>query len=94
MTQKGDTLHHMAQQARSREARIIADTIRAERAAKGLSQKELAEAIGISQQGLLRYEKGMRDITTADLMKIAAALGVDFLTLARRLQDRLDSDPA
>ena len=89
----GDTLHHMAQQARSRESRVIADTIRAERAARGISQRELAEAIGISQQGLLRYEKGTRDITTADLMKIAAALGVSFPTFARRLQDRLDADP-
>lgn len=83
----------MAHNARSAEARAIAETIRAERAAKGLSQKQLAEAIGISQQGLLRYEKGQRDISTADLMRIAAALGMSFSTLARRLQDRLDDDP-
>jgi len=80
----------MATEERSREARIIGETIRAERAAKGVTQKGLADALGIHQQVLMRYEQGKRDIPGALMIRIAAALGMSFSTLARRLQDRLD----
>lgn len=80
----------MAHDQRARETRVIAETIRAERAAKGLTQKGLAERAGIPVQTYLRYELGTRDIPAVQLMRVAAALGIPFSTFARRLQDRLD----
>ena len=82
---------HMAHIERSRETQVIAETIRAERAASGATQKELAEAAGIPLQTYIRYEKGTRDIPAAQLIQSAHALAMPFSTFARRLQDRLDT---
>ena len=84
------TVIHMDHDQRSHETRIVAETIRAERAAKGLTQKGLAERAGIPVQTYMRYENGDRDIPAVQLMRVAAALGIPFSTFARRLQDRLD----
>ena len=61
MNHSGDIVVHMVTNEKSREARIIGETIRAERTAKGVTQKGLAEKLGIHQQVLLRYEQGVRD---------------------------------
>ena len=45
------------------------------RAAKGLSQKRLAEAIPMAQAFLSRIERGMQEPSLAMLEKIANALG-------------------
>ena len=50
-------------------------SIRERREALGLSQTELAEAVGISAKSLSRYESGERDPRASDLVKIADALG-------------------
>ncbi|KPQ19687.1 helix-turn-helix domain-containing protein [Halomonas sp. HL-93] len=42
----------------------------------GLTQIELAEAIGCSQSDISRLESGQRDITLERLKAIAAVLGV------------------
>lgn len=81
----------MAPDERARQSRIIAETLRAERAAKGLTQKGLAEQAGIPEQTYIRYEKGTRDIPAVLLVRIADALGVPFSIFARRLQERLDA---
>ena len=49
--------------------------IKGRRAMLGLSQEELATAIGISHQQISKYEKGV-SITAARLLRISAALGV------------------
>lgn len=46
------------------------------RRAKGLSQQQLAERIGTTQQQLARYESGQRDPKTGVILKISAALGI------------------
>lgn len=84
------TVIHMDHDQRSHETRIVAETIRAERAAKGMTQRALAERAGIPLQTYLRYEKGTRDIPAIQLIRVAAALGVPLSVFARRLQDRLD----
>ena len=50
-------------------------SIRERREALGLSQTELAEAVGISAKSLSRYESGEREPRASDLVKIADALG-------------------
>ena len=57
-------------------AQHIGTRIRAARAKAGLSQKELAQRVGIGQPMISRIEKGDRVPSTAQLTHIAAALGV------------------
>lgn len=55
--------------------RRIAEKIKACRKSLGLTQSELAEKIGISQQIISRVEKGRNDIRLLTLEKIAQGLG-------------------
>lgn len=48
---------------------------------KGLSQKALAEKLGISAPALLQWEKGLRTPTVKTLKKIADALDVSYIDL-------------
>jgi transcriptional regulator with XRE-family HTH domain len=50
---------------------VIGQRIREERAARGLQQKELAEAIGIDEGALCRIEKGQRNIDSLTLRLVA-----------------------
>lgn len=74
---------------RDRYIRITAETIRAERAARGITQAGLARVAGVPHQSYIRYEKGTRDIPMAVLVQIVHALDMSFVTFARRLEDRL-----
>ena len=51
------------------------------RLAKGWTQTQLAEAMGISQQQVQKWESGQRKPKMKALMKIADVLNVDWLTL-------------
>ena len=46
------------------------------RLAHGLTQEELASAVGITQAALSRYENAMREPEPDVLARLAAALGV------------------
>ena len=81
---------HMAPKERKRETLAISQTLRAERAARALTQKGLAEAAGIPEQTYIRYETGAREIPALQLMRVAEALDISFSTFARRIQERLD----
>ena len=76
----------------------VAAEIRAERAAQGLSQSELAERAGIRQNTLSRYttadDDKRRDIPYVAFADIAAALGLTPRELAERAERRLDSRDA
>ena len=54
----------------------VADRIKKYRAAKGLSQKEIALGLGINQAQYSRIESGKVEPTLSSLGKIADALGV------------------
>lgn len=54
----------------------IGDRIAAQREALGLSQTELAKAVGISQPAIAYYENDERDPKASVLQKIAEVLGV------------------
>lgn len=43
---------------------------------KGLSQEDLAEAIGVSRSAMSRIEKGQQELTISRTQELAFALGV------------------
>lgn len=49
--------------------------IRAYRETAGLNQTELASLVGISSKTIARYEAGLREPRSSDLLKIAKTLG-------------------
>lgn len=51
------------------------------RLAKGLTQAQLAEAIGVKPTQIANWEQGTRKPKVGALMKIADALGIDWTTL-------------
>lgn len=55
----------------------IKDNIYTYRKALGLTQKELAEKIGVKAQTIQKYESGQIDISVTMVKKIATALCVD-----------------
>ncbi|ADB41295.1 helix-turn-helix domain-containing protein [Spirosoma linguale] len=60
---------------------ITSTQIRDARKAKGLTQKELAEKLGVSESTVNQYESGKQNLTIDTLVKIANALGMKFSTL-------------
>ncbi len=59
----------------------IGEIIKRIRKAKGFSQMELAEKIGITYQQFQKYEKGKSKITVDRLIDIAKALDVPLSTI-------------
>ena len=59
----------------------IAERISAERKAKGLTQKELGQRLGIGESSISQYESGARNPKPETLRRIADALNCDFYWL-------------
>lgn len=59
------------------DATSLARSIRRLRAARGLSQEELAKATGVTRRSIFNYEAGMRVSTLDRAFALAKALGVD-----------------
>lgn len=57
-----------------KEDRKVERLIRVFRKAKGLSQMELAERVGVSYQQIQKYEKGVNSLSVERLKQIAEAL--------------------
>jgi transcriptional regulator with XRE-family HTH domain len=57
-------------------ARRIGDRIRDARMARGLSQKQLARALGITHQSVNKYELANVELSIARLLALAKVLGV------------------
>ncbi|MEO3785768.1 XRE family transcriptional regulator [Actinocorallia sp. B10E7] len=62
---------------------VVADNVRRIRLARGLSLRELSELTGVSKALLSQIERGVANPTIEVLSRVAAALGEDFLELAR-----------
>jgi HTH-type transcriptional regulator/antitoxin HipB len=56
----------------------VGQQIREARKAKGLTQKELGEKLGVSESTVNQYESGKQNLTIDTLTKIADALGAAF----------------
>ena len=63
---KTDHDHHLSS---------LGAAIRAERKAQGFSQEAFADAAGIDRSHMGKIERGERNITLLNLMRIAQALG-------------------
>jgi transcriptional regulator with XRE-family HTH domain len=61
--------------------RIVGRNIRIQRLAKGLSQTELASALGVTFQQVQKYEKGTNRVGSGRLLLISKALGIPLLDL-------------
>jgi len=59
-------------------ARVIAVQLIGYRADRGLSQRELAERLGVSQPRVVELESGEKNPQIETLVKIAAATGLEF----------------
>lgn len=70
----------------------IATQIRAEMAAKGWKQAELAKRASLNVSTLHRYLSGERDIPLPVFAEIANALDLTYIELAGRAQRRLDGE--
>ena len=55
---------------------LIARSIQEQRRIQGLTQKQLAEKIGVSQAMVSQWENGEENFTAATLVKISSALGL------------------
>ncbi|KAA6211787.1 helix-turn-helix domain-containing protein [Streptomyces filamentosus] len=53
------------------------------RRSTGLSQDDLADAIGMERRSIQRYERGERDPRYSELLLVAQALGVDVTDLVQ-----------
>jgi transcriptional regulator with XRE-family HTH domain len=60
---------------------LVSRNIGIQRLAKGLSQSELANQIGVTFQQLQKYEKGTNRIGAGRLFQIARVLGVHVMDL-------------
>lgn len=56
----------------------VGQLIREARKAKGLTQKELGEKMGVGEPTITNYESGKQNLTINTLRKIADALGMEF----------------
>lgn len=55
--------------------------IRTARIAAGMTQQQLADALGVAQQSVTRWETGAREPRVSTLRRIAAVLGCDLSAL-------------
>ncbi|MFO0754274.1 MAG: helix-turn-helix domain-containing protein [Thermodesulfovibrionales bacterium] len=69
--------------------RKIEQLIREIRKAKGLSQMQLAERIGITYQQIQKYERGVSSLSVRRLQQIADALGVPLSLFFPAERDRV-----
>lgn len=62
----------------------VAGILRQEREKKGLSMNFVAERAGLSQQMVSYVERQLRNPTLETLLRIAAALEIDFVDVLKR----------
>ena len=67
--------------------KLVGGNVRRIRQKKGLTQEQLAEISGFSQQYISGLEQGRRNPTVVTLYELASALGVSPLDLVRPFRD-------
>ncbi|HEY4258301.1 MAG TPA: helix-turn-helix transcriptional regulator [Candidatus Udaeobacter sp.] len=66
----------------------VAQILRRERERRGLSMNLVAERAGLSQQMVSYVEREMRNPTLETLLRMAAAIEIDFAQVMRRAQSK------
>lgn len=66
--------------------RLLGERVRAQRAALGLSQEALADRCGVHWTFLGQVERGRRNLSLHNLLKLAGGLGVDPAELLQGLE--------
>jgi transcriptional regulator with XRE-family HTH domain len=66
--------------------RVLGERVRERRQALGLSQEALADQAGVHWTFLGQVERGQRNLSLHNLLKLAAGLGVDPGELVRGLR--------
>ena len=59
----------------------VGTLLRAERAARGLSQAEMSARLGVGRQQLIALERGAEGVAAGTLLRILADLGIAVLAL-------------
>jgi len=67
--------------------KLVGRNVKRIRQEKGLTQEQLAELSGFSQQYLSGLEQGRRNPTIVSLYELATALGVSHMELVRSTED-------
>jgi transcriptional regulator with XRE-family HTH domain len=62
---------------------LVGQSVRRIRQKKGLTQEQLADISGFSQQYISGLERGLRNPTVVTVYELAVALGVSYLDLMR-----------
>jgi len=66
---------------------LVGGNVKRVREAKGLTQEQLADLSGFSQQYISGLERGRRNPTIVTLYEIALALGVSHVELVQPVED-------
>ena len=74
-TAQGFILNKSGDKCMSEELKVLSRRVKLVRVAKGISQTNMANAIGVSQTNLSNMESGRTAITTQNLFKIQKVLG-------------------
>jgi transcriptional regulator with XRE-family HTH domain len=67
--------------------KLVGRNVKRVRQAKGLTQEQLAELSGFSQQYISGLEQGRRNPTVVSLYELATALGVSHMELLHSAED-------
>ncbi len=67
--------------------KLVGRNVKRVRQEKGLTQEQLAELSGFSQQYISGLEQGRRNPTVVTLYELATALGVSHMELVRSAED-------
>ena len=67
--------------------RLVGRNVKRIRQEKGLTQEQLAEFSGFSQQYISGLEQGRRNPTVVSLYELATALGVSHMELVRAIEE-------
>ena len=69
----------------------IAKQLKAERVAKGLSQRALSELAGVPQSHISKIENGTVDLRLSSLIELARVLGLELMLVPRKAMPAVKS---
>jgi len=61
----------------------LAEILKARRTSRGMTQEQVAEAVGVSRQAVSKWENGTAEPSTSNLLALARLYGVDLNELLR-----------